>query len=102
MDGFAVHLTACSCGIHTEPMRIDQTCRITLIRFAVPLAIVIASPLLPVAGAPIRRRRLRHVCREEAPALLRRFQGGRRQSRSMSRVLTRPVRSVCGVGVGAE
>lgn len=56
-------------------MRIDQTGKITLIRFAVTLAIVIASPLLLVAGAPIRRRWLRHACREEAPALIDKARG---------------------------
>ncbi|MCX5426638.1 hypothetical protein OHU11_02695 [Streptomyces sp. NBC_00257] len=49
MDSFAVHLAVCSCGIHTDPMCIDRTGKITLISFAVALAIVIASPLLLVA-----------------------------------------------------
>ncbi|MET4924936.1 hypothetical protein P3L51_21705 [Streptomyces sp. PSRA5] len=51
-------------------MRIDETGKITLVRAMVPLVIAIASPLLLVAGAPIRRRYLRHIYREEAPVLV--------------------------------
>ncbi|MFE5924095.1 hypothetical protein [Streptomyces sp. NPDC056468] len=51
-------------------MRVDETLKLTLARVFTPIAIVIASPVLLVAGAPIRRRYLRHVYREEAPAIL--------------------------------
>ncbi|GHH56454.1 hypothetical protein FHS35_004142 [Streptomyces umbrinus] len=39
-------------------------------RVLVPVAILISSPVLLMAGAPIRRRYLRYVYRDEAPQIL--------------------------------
>jgi hypothetical protein len=63
-------MTSNGSGIHTGPVRVDETLKLTLARVFTPLAIIIASPVLLVAGAPIRRRYLRHVYREEAPDVL--------------------------------
>ncbi|WNO70648.1 hypothetical protein [Streptomyces sp. AM8-1-1] len=51
-------------------MRVDQTLNVTLARAFVPMAIIVAAPVLLVAGAPIHRRYLRHVHRDDAPALV--------------------------------
>ena len=51
-------------------MRVDETLKLTLARVFTTIAIIIASPILLVAGAPIRRRYLRHIYREEAPDIL--------------------------------
>jgi hypothetical protein len=56
--------------IDTEPMRVDETLKVTLARVFTPIAIIIASPVWLVAGAPIRRRYLQHIYRDEAPDLL--------------------------------
>ncbi|MEU9031116.1 hypothetical protein AB0D46_27100 [Streptomyces sp. NPDC048383] len=51
-------------------MRYEEKAKLTLVRALVPVAVVAASPVLLTAGAPIRRRYLRHVYRDEAPPLL--------------------------------
>ncbi|MGW6564992.1 hypothetical protein [Streptomyces sp. NPDC054975] len=51
-------------------MRVDETLKVTLARVFTLISIIIASPVLLVAGAPIRRRYLRHIYREEAPDIL--------------------------------
>ncbi|MBP5934134.1 hypothetical protein [Streptomyces scabiei] len=48
-------------------MRIDGTAKVTAVRTGVALAAVIASPLLLVAGAPLRSRYLRRIYRDGAP-----------------------------------
>ncbi|MGW8360047.1 hypothetical protein ACWGK1_05700 [Streptomyces wedmorensis] len=51
-------------------MRVDEPMKLSLTRALVPVAIIAAAPVLLVAGAPIRRRYLRHVYREDAPAVV--------------------------------
>ncbi|KOG36121.1 MULTISPECIES: hypothetical protein [Streptomyces] len=51
-------------------MRVDEPMKPTLTRVLIPVAIIIAAPILLVAGAPIRRRYLRHVYGEAAPAVV--------------------------------
>ncbi|MDV5143470.1 hypothetical protein R1T08_03985 [Streptomyces sp. SBC-4] len=51
-------------------MRVDETFKLTLTRLFTPIVIIIASPVLLVAGAPIRRRYLQHVYREAAPDIV--------------------------------
>lgn len=48
----------------------------TVVRALVPVAILISSPVLLLAGALIRRRYLRYVYRDEAPQILDK-EGGR-------------------------
>ncbi|MFF3639462.1 hypothetical protein [Streptomyces sp. NPDC002250] len=51
-------------------MRYEERARLAAVKALVPLAILVASPVLLIAGAPIRRRYLRYVYRDEAPQLL--------------------------------
>ncbi|MGY3684937.1 hypothetical protein [Streptomyces sp. TE33382] len=51
-------------------MRYEEKAKLTAARALVPMAILIASPVLLIAGTPIRRRYLRYVCRDEAPLIL--------------------------------
>jgi hypothetical protein len=48
-------------------MRYEERAKITAVKTLIPLAILVASPVLLIAGAPIRRRYLRYVYRDEAP-----------------------------------
>ncbi|MGV9314816.1 hypothetical protein ACWDR0_21915 [Streptomyces sp. NPDC003691] len=43
---------------------------IKAVRALISLALLISSPVLLLAGAPIRRRYLRHIYRDEAPQIL--------------------------------
>ncbi|KOU66822.1 hypothetical protein ADK57_17725 [Streptomyces sp. MMG1533] len=51
-------------------MRYEERARLTVVRALVPVAVLIASPVLLIAGAPIRRRYLLYVYREGAPQVL--------------------------------
>ncbi|MFI8437887.1 hypothetical protein ACIGJO_29920 [Streptomyces sp. NPDC079020] len=51
-------------------MRYEEKAKLTAARALVPMAILIASPVLLIAGTPIRRRYLRYVYRDEAPLIL--------------------------------
>lgn len=51
-------------------MRCEERTKLTIMRVLVPVAILISSPVLLMAGAPIRRRYLRYVYRDEAPQIL--------------------------------
>jgi hypothetical protein len=51
-------------------MRYEERAKFTAVKTLIPLAIVVASPVLLIAGAPIRRRYLRYVYRDEAPQIL--------------------------------
>jgi hypothetical protein len=51
-------------------MRYEERAKLTAVKALIPLAILVASPVLLIAGAPIRRRYLRYVYRDEAPQLL--------------------------------
>jgi hypothetical protein len=48
-------------------MRIDETAKVPAVRTGVASAAVIASPVLLVAGAPLRSRYLRWIYRDGAP-----------------------------------
>jgi hypothetical protein len=56
-------------------MRYEEKAKLTTARALVPVAILAASPVLLIAGAPIRRRYLRYVYRDEAPLILDKKQG---------------------------
>ncbi|WP_030721105.1 hypothetical protein [Streptomyces sp. NRRL F-2580] len=56
-------------------MRYEEKAKLTAARALVPAAILLTSPVLLIAGAPIRRRYLRYVYRDEAPAILDKEQG---------------------------
>ncbi|MGW1901983.1 hypothetical protein ACWCQB_32295 [Streptomyces hirsutus] len=47
-------------------MRYEEKAKLTTARALVPVAILVASPVLLIAGAPVRRRYLRYVYRDEA------------------------------------
>lgn len=49
--------------------------KLTVVRSLVPVAILVSSPVLLLAGAPIRRRYLRYVYRDRAPPILDKKQG---------------------------
>ncbi|MGW4913761.1 hypothetical protein [Streptomyces sp. NPDC004270] len=51
-------------------MRYEETAKLTTARALVPVAIFVTSPVLLIAGAPVRRRYLRYVYRDEAPLIL--------------------------------
>ncbi|MFE9645819.1 hypothetical protein ACFYO0_17270 [Streptomyces sp. NPDC006365] len=51
-------------------MRYEERAKLTAVRALVPVAILVSSPVLLIAGAPIRRRYLRYVYRDEAPQIL--------------------------------
>lgn len=44
--------------------------KLTVVRALVAAALLLSSPVLLLAGAPIRRRYLRHVHRDGAPQIL--------------------------------
>ncbi|MFG2489418.1 hypothetical protein ACGFSI_42615 [Streptomyces virginiae] len=56
-------------------MRYEEKAKFAAAKVLVPLAILVASPVLLMAGAPVRRRYLRYVYRDEAPAILDKEQG---------------------------
>ncbi|MEE1822429.1 hypothetical protein PUR61_09520 [Streptomyces sp. BE20] len=51
-------------------MRIDETAKRAATRLMVYAGIIIASPLLLVAGAPIRTRYLQYIYRDDAPPVV--------------------------------
>ncbi|MFD9031032.1 hypothetical protein ACFVZW_07780 [Streptomyces sp. NPDC059567] len=51
-------------------MRYEEKAKLAAARALVPVAILVVSPVLLVAGAPVRRRYLRYVYRGEAPTIL--------------------------------
>jgi hypothetical protein len=51
-------------------MRYEEKAKLITARALVPVAILVTSPVLLIAGAPIRRRYLRYVYRDEAPLIL--------------------------------
>ncbi|MFD6274486.1 hypothetical protein ACFWFI_02670 [Streptomyces sp. NPDC060209] len=54
-------------------MRYDtraERAKLRAVKTFISLAILLASPVLLVAGAPIRRRYLSHVYRDDAPQIL--------------------------------
>ncbi|MEV6788012.1 hypothetical protein [Streptomyces sp. NPDC051098] len=56
-------------------MRYEEKAKLTAASVLVPVAVLVASPVLLIAGGPVRRRYLRYVYREEAPAILDKEQG---------------------------
>ncbi|MGW3416857.1 hypothetical protein [Streptomyces phaeochromogenes] len=56
-------------------MRYEERTKLTIMRVLVPVAILISSPVLLMTGAPIRRRYLRYVYRDEAPQILEKERG---------------------------
>ncbi|MFD7072530.1 hypothetical protein ACFV97_35425 [Streptomyces sp. NPDC059913] len=56
-------------------MRYEEKAKIAVVRALVPAVVLISSPVLLLAGAPIRRRYLRYVYRDEAPRILEKEQG---------------------------
>ncbi|MFG2335001.1 hypothetical protein [Streptomyces yangpuensis] len=56
-------------------MPYEEKAKLTAARALVPVAILAISPVLLIAGAPVRRRYLRYVYRDEAPAILDKEQG---------------------------
>ncbi|GAA3021166.1 hypothetical protein Sfulv_59310 [Streptomyces fulvorobeus] len=56
-------------------MRYEEKAKLITARALVPVAILAISPVLLTAGAPIRRRYLRYVYRDEAPLILDKKQG---------------------------
>ncbi|MFF1675669.1 hypothetical protein [Streptomyces sp. NPDC058256] len=57
-------------------MQYEERAKLAVVKALVPVAILVFSPVLLIAGAPIRRRYLRHVYREEAPQILDKKRGG--------------------------
>ncbi|MEV7114213.1 hypothetical protein [Streptomyces anulatus] len=51
-------------------MRYEEKAKLTAARALVPVAILVASPVLLIAGTPIRRRYLRYVYRDEGSLIL--------------------------------
>ncbi|MFF9819532.1 hypothetical protein [Streptomyces sp. NPDC014006] len=51
-------------------MRYEERAKLTVVKILVRLAFLVASPVLLIAGAPIRRRYLRYVCRDEATQIV--------------------------------
>ncbi|MEU9201469.1 hypothetical protein [Streptomyces sp. NPDC048332] len=56
-------------------MRYEEKPKLTAAGALVPVAVLAASPVLLMAGAPVRRRYLRYVFRDEAPLILDKEQG---------------------------
>ncbi|MER6120770.1 hypothetical protein [Streptomyces sp. NPDC001743] len=56
-------------------MRYEEKAKLIAARTLVPVAIVVAAPVLLVAGVSVRRRYLRYVCRDDAPLILEKEQG---------------------------
>ncbi|MER5530287.1 hypothetical protein ABT075_37865 [Streptomyces sp. NPDC002677] len=51
-------------------MRYEERAKLTVVKVLVRLAFLVASPVLLIAGAPIRRRYLHYVYRDEASQIL--------------------------------
>ncbi|WP_069173467.1 hypothetical protein [Streptomyces griseus] len=51
-------------------MRYEERAKLAAVKTLISLAILVASPVLLITGAPIRRRYLRYVYRDEAPQIL--------------------------------
>ncbi|MFC7844743.1 hypothetical protein [Streptomyces sp. NPDC057382] len=51
-------------------MRYEERAKLTVVKVLVPLAVLVALPVLLIAGAPIRHRYLRYVYRDEATQIL--------------------------------
>ncbi|MFJ8011231.1 hypothetical protein [Streptomyces sp. NPDC096339] len=51
-------------------MRYEERAKLAGVKALVLVAIVVSSPVLLVAGSPIRRRYLRHVYRDDGPSVL--------------------------------
>ncbi|MEU4507195.1 hypothetical protein [Streptomyces sp. NPDC024089] len=56
-------------------MRYEEKAKLTAARTLVPVAILVASPVLLIAETPLRRRYLRYVYRDGAPLILEKEQG---------------------------
>ncbi|MEW5541418.1 hypothetical protein AB1339_27640 [Streptomyces cyaneofuscatus] len=56
-------------------MRYEEKAKIAIVRVLVMVAVFISSPVLLIAGAPIRRRYLRYIYRDEASLILEKEQG---------------------------
>lgn len=68
-------LTSTNEDQHTEYLRYEERAKLTAVRALVPVAILVSSPVLLVAGPPIRRRYLRYIHREDAPQILNKGRG---------------------------
>ncbi|MFJ3723883.1 hypothetical protein ACIPYQ_15080 [Streptomyces sp. NPDC090045] len=51
-------------------MRYEEKAKLAAVRALVPVVILVISPVLLIAGAPVRRRYLRYTYRDEAPLIL--------------------------------
>lgn len=51
-------------------MRYEEKVKLTATRALVPVALLVASPVLLIAGGPVRRRYLRYVYRDDVPPIL--------------------------------
>lgn len=51
-------------------MSYEEKAKPTAARGLIPVGLLVAAPVALIAGAPVRRRSLRSVCRDQAPALL--------------------------------
>ncbi|MFD3850585.1 hypothetical protein ACFWVB_32550 [Streptomyces microflavus] len=51
-------------------MRYEEKAKLAAARALVPVAILVVSPVLLIAGAPVRRRYLRYVYRDGTPPIL--------------------------------
>jgi hypothetical protein len=56
-------------------MRYEEKAKLTAARALVPVALLVASPVLLVAGTPIRHWYLRHICRDGASPIMEKEQG---------------------------
>jgi hypothetical protein len=56
-------------------MRHEEKAKLAAARALVPVAILVASPVLLIIGAPVRRQYLRYIYRDEAPTILDKEQG---------------------------
>ncbi|MGW6062624.1 hypothetical protein [Streptomyces sp. NPDC055189] len=56
-------------------MRYEEKAKLTAAKVLVPVGILLASPVLLAAGAPLRQRYLRYVYRDGAPLILDKKQG---------------------------
>lgn len=59
----------------TGRMRYEERAKLTAARVLVPVTLLAASPVLLLAGAPVRRQYLRYVYRDGAPLILEKEQG---------------------------
>ncbi|WP_260867693.1 hypothetical protein [Streptomyces sp. SAJ15] len=81
-------------------MRYEEKAKLTVVRALVPVAILISSPVLLIAEAPIRRRYLRYVYRDEAPQILDKKRG--RVSVHYSVITSRLLEWSCGLSVSSR